>query len=195
MIKKSKDPLEKEVTLEQEDIPTRATANKVYKNEKQKKAEENKEYVPIISPRQTIEVAVKPRPTRQQLEKIETPKQSHEEDNQEEKIGRIIEKAEKPKRRTKKSKNIIEEKVKPLKIESLSKSSLVFKRGFSTTNSRSSFRTRPTLGPMGIPRETRSSPVTFKSVTLSAISFIRTSDILLCNKVISSGLKAVEGFD
>ncbi len=125
MIKKSKDPLEKEVTLEQEDIPTRATANKVYKNEKQKKAEENKEYVPIISPRQTIEVAVKPRPTRQQLEKIETPKQSHEEDNQEEKIGRIIEKAEKPKRRTKKSKNIIEEKVKPLKIESLKGNSIL----------------------------------------------------------------------
>jgi len=91
-IKKTKDD---GINPELEDIPTRATANKIYKNEKQKKAEEHKEYVPVISPRQTVEIPAKPRPTREQIEKIETPKQSTKEDRLFIKKGLVVEKAAK----------------------------------------------------------------------------------------------------
>ncbi len=114
---------EKEIALEQEDIPTRATANKIYRNEKQKREEERKEYVPITSPKITTEIQVKPRPQIEQIEKIETPEQSEEEDKVEEQKGRTIEKSKKIKRS---SKNVIVEKNNsPKKIESLKGNSIL----------------------------------------------------------------------
>ena len=59
-----------------EDIPTRDTAKKIFRNEKEKRREELKEFVPLSSPKNTIEIAVKPRPSREQIETIETPKQT-----------------------------------------------------------------------------------------------------------------------
>ena len=126
-MKKNKDD---GINPEVEDIPTRSTAKKVYKNEKQKIAEQNRDFVPIIAPRQTVEIAVKPRPTRQQIEKIETPEQSRREDKEEIKRGRTIEtveQSEKPAKikRTRKTKAVVEEKVKPIKIETLKGNSIL----------------------------------------------------------------------
>jgi len=111
-MKKSKDPLEKEVTLEEEDIPTRATANKIYKSEKQKRAEEHKEFVPVINPKQTIEVQVKPKPSREEIEIIETPQKEIKEEKT------IKSKAKKAKRTTQVS-------AKEKKIESLKGNSIL----------------------------------------------------------------------
>jgi len=72
MLKKGTDPLEAQAELEAEDIPTRATAKKVYRSEKEKIHDTRNEFVPITEPKQTIEIAVKPRPTREQIETIET---------------------------------------------------------------------------------------------------------------------------
>ncbi|MBM3247758.1 hypothetical protein FJZ17_04450, partial [Candidatus Pacearchaeota archaeon] len=96
MLKKSKDPLENEVTLEQEDIPTRATAKKIYKSEKEKLRDTRNEFIPIIEPKQTIEIEVKPRLTREQIETIEKP---------------ASKKPKKQPTKTKKTKNTLIEKI------------------------------------------------------------------------------------
>src|SRR3989338_8370470 len=105
-----------------EDIPTRDTAKKIFRNEKEKRREELKEFVPLSSPKNTIEIAVKPRPSREQIETIETPKQSEREDKNEEERGRTIEKAKKAK---KNAKNTFIEKVKSTKIETLKGNSIL----------------------------------------------------------------------
>src|SRR3989338_1517317 len=105
-----------------EDIPTRDTAKKIFRNEKEKRREELKEFVPLSSPKNTIEIAVKPRPSREQIETMETPKQSEREDKNEEERGRTIEKAKKAK---KNAKNTFIEKVKSTKIETLKGNSIL----------------------------------------------------------------------
>ena len=96
-----------DTSLEQEDIATRATAKKVYKSEKQKVADERKDFVPISNPKITTEVQARPRLTIEQIEKVETPKQSKKEDKENEEKGHTIEKEKKPR---KKAKATIEEK-------------------------------------------------------------------------------------
>ena len=91
--------IKEEVSLDQEDIPTRATARKVYKSEKQKKELEKKEYIPLANPKITTEIKVKPRLSREQIEKIETQEESEKEDQEEMKKGRDIEKMIKTKKR------------------------------------------------------------------------------------------------
>jgi len=59
--------------IEQEDIATRRTAKKVYKTEKAKKAAEQKDYIPLVDPKHTIEVAVKAKPNFEELMTIEKP--------------------------------------------------------------------------------------------------------------------------
>lgn len=54
-----------------EDILTRAETKKVYRSEKEKKRQENKEYVPVFDAKQTVEVAVKSKPSIEQIETIE----------------------------------------------------------------------------------------------------------------------------
>jgi len=115
-----------DLTLEQEDIPMRATAKKIYKNEKQKQTEERKDFVPISNPKITTEVAVRPRMTIEQIEKIETPAQSEKEDEAEEEKGHTVEKEEKTKKPRKKSKEVVEEiESKPKKIEILKGNSIL----------------------------------------------------------------------
>ena len=89
-----------EISLEQEDIPTRATAKKVFRNEKQKNEEQRKDFVPISNPKITTEILAKPRLTREQIERIETPKESEKEDENEIKAGRVLEKKTKSKKKT-----------------------------------------------------------------------------------------------
>ncbi len=108
--------------IEPEDIPTRKTKNKVYKNEKQKIDEERKDYVPIINPKITVEVQAKPRPTIEQIERIETPEQSEKEDQVEEGKGRTIEKIHRERKKTKLS---VVEKVKKTRIETLKGNSIL----------------------------------------------------------------------
>jgi len=115
---------EGEVTLEQEDIPTRATARKVFKSEKQKVNEERKDFIPIISPKQTVEIAVKPKPTLEQIETIETPEQSTVEDKKESEKGRTVEKAKKP-RKSAKSVVVEKEALGKKKTESLKGNSIL----------------------------------------------------------------------
>lgn len=79
-----------EITM-QEDIPTRAEAKKIFRNEKQKIAEERKEYVPVFGAKQTVEVPVKPKPTIEEIEKIETPKQSDQKGRQQDEEKEDIE--------------------------------------------------------------------------------------------------------
>jgi DNA topoisomerase I len=57
----------------QEDIPTRKTKNRIFKSEKAKKNAERSEYIPIIDPKQTIEIAVKQKPTIEELQTVEKP--------------------------------------------------------------------------------------------------------------------------
>jgi len=56
---------------EHEDIPTNKGKREVFRNEKAKRLAENRDVVPLIKPKHTIEVEVKPRPTIEQLETIE----------------------------------------------------------------------------------------------------------------------------
>ena len=56
-----------------EDIPTRSTKNKVYKSEKAKKAAERKDYIPLVDPKHTTEIIVKPKPKIDDLITIEKP--------------------------------------------------------------------------------------------------------------------------
>ncbi|MDP1729392.1 MAG: DNA topoisomerase I, partial [archaeon] len=122
-----------ELSLQQEDIPLRTTAKKIYRNEKQKLEEERKDFVPIINPKLTVEVAVKPRLTRDQIEKIESPEESDKEDSENEKQGRVIEKIEKSGKTTNSKKNTSKkksstsdtEKSKPNKIKSLKGNSIL----------------------------------------------------------------------
>jgi DNA topoisomerase-1 len=111
-----------EISLEQEDIPTRATAKKVFRNEKQKIEEERKDFIPIVNPKITTEIQVKPRPSREQIEKIESPEQSSKEDKNEQEKGRTIEKTKKPRKNTKES---IIEKTKEPKTEILKGKSIL----------------------------------------------------------------------
>jgi len=90
-----------EPSLESEDIPTRATARKIYRNEKQKAEEESKAFVPIRNAKLTVEIPVKPRPQIEQIERIESPKQSKDKDRVEKSKGRTIEKSSKPKKTAK----------------------------------------------------------------------------------------------
>ncbi len=68
-----------EITLQQEDIPTRATARKIYgpdAERKKRRDEENNQSMPIINPKRTVEVMAKPKPRIEEIEKIEyAPKQ------------------------------------------------------------------------------------------------------------------------
>lgn len=73
MQKRTKDVLDSQAALEQEDIPTRATAKKVYRSEKEKLHDTRNEFVPINEPKQTVEIEVKPRLSREQIETIESP--------------------------------------------------------------------------------------------------------------------------
>lgn len=115
-----------DLSLQQEDIPMRATAKKIYRNEKQKQTEERKDFVPISNPKITTEVQAKPRLSLEQIEKIETPAQSEKEDETEEEKGRTIEREEKPKKPRKKSKDSVEETEKPSKkIEILKGNSIL----------------------------------------------------------------------
>jgi DNA topoisomerase-1 len=68
---KIKNPEEIEPSFAQEDIPTRATAKKIFKNEKQKAEAERKDFVPLMNPKLTTEIQVKPKPTIEQIEIIE----------------------------------------------------------------------------------------------------------------------------
>ncbi len=105
--KKITNTVNDDLSLEQEDISTRATAKKVYKNEKQKIAEERKDFVPLSNPKLTTEVQAKPRLKLEEIEKIETPEQSDKEDKNEEEKGHVIEKAKKPRKTAKET--ILEE--------------------------------------------------------------------------------------
>ncbi len=105
-----------------EDIPLRATAKKIYRSEKQKAEEERKDFVPIMNAKITVEVPVKPRPTLEQIERIETPKQSEKEDEDEEEKGRTVEKTKKLR---KSAKEIVVEKEKRKKIEVLRGNSIL----------------------------------------------------------------------
>lgn len=107
-----------------EKMPEEPEPKKTYKTKKQKQVEERKEFVPIISPRQTVEVAAKPRPTIEQIEKIETREESEKEDRDEEERGREVEKTKEIRPR-KKAKRAIIEKVKTSKIETLKGNSIV----------------------------------------------------------------------
>ncbi len=60
-----------EINLEQEDIPTRAGKNRVFKSEKAKIVSERRDYIPIREPRNTVEIEAKPKPSREQIEIIE----------------------------------------------------------------------------------------------------------------------------
>jgi DNA topoisomerase-1 len=122
MAKKTKTQEIEEISFAQEDIPTRATAKKIFRNEKQKIEEERKDFIPLSKPKITTEVEVKPRPTIEQIEKIETPKQSAREDIEHEKEGVVIEKVSKTK---KKAKSSITEKSKNPKIETLKGNSIL----------------------------------------------------------------------
>lgn len=126
MPKKGKEQQAEELSFEQEDIPTRETAKKIFRNEKEKKLSEQRDYIPIINPKQTIEIPVKPKPTREQIETIETPKQSEKENHLKEKQGRIIEKINnKEKEKLKKAKRTVIEKIKTPKIETLKGNSIL----------------------------------------------------------------------
>ncbi|MEK6885452.1 MAG: DNA topoisomerase I [Nanoarchaeota archaeon] len=115
-----------DTTLEQEDIPMRATAKKIYKNEKQKQTEERKDFVPITNPKITTEVQERPRLKLEQIEKIETRAQSDKEDEADEEKGHTIEKEEKIKKPRKKSKGVVEEiESKPKKLEILKGNSIL----------------------------------------------------------------------
>jgi DNA topoisomerase-1 len=87
---------------------------KIYKNRKEKANEERREYIPITRPKQTVEITVKPKPTRSQIEIIEKPKKENSEKIIEEKISHI-----------KKAKRTVVEKVKTKKIESLKGNSIL----------------------------------------------------------------------
>jgi len=85
-----------EEIIMQEDIPTRIEAKKIFRNEKQKIAEERKEYVPVFDAKQTVEIPAKPKPSIEEIEKIETPEQSKQEKPQDEENGekrRVVKKA------------------------------------------------------------------------------------------------------
>jgi DNA topoisomerase-1 len=123
MAKKSKEQQVEELAIEQEDIPTRATVKKIFRNEKQKADEERRDFVPLTNPKQTVEVKAKPRLTREQIEIIEKPRQSEREDKQKIKLGRTIEKEEKIK--ITKPKRTVVEKVKTPKIETLRGNSIL----------------------------------------------------------------------
>lgn len=113
MPRKTKQDEMGEITLEQEDIPTRATAKKVFRNEQQKIETERKDFVPLINPKLTVEVKVKPRPTIEQIERIESPNKKATE------IIEVNKITKKPSKTTKKAKTEITEKIKINKIETL----------------------------------------------------------------------------
>jgi len=115
-----------ENNIEIEDIPTRDNVKKIFRNEKQKADEERKDFIPLVAPRQTVEIAAKPRLTREQIETIETPKKSEREDRQEQERGRTIKKVEKsPRSRKTKAKRTVIEKVHTPKIEKLEGNSIL----------------------------------------------------------------------
>jgi DNA topoisomerase-1 len=91
MPRKSKIRNSEEISFAQEDIPTRATANKIFRNEKQKIIEERKEFVPLVTPKITTEIIEKPKLEREDIEKIESNENSYS----------------KPKKRRNKSEKII----------------------------------------------------------------------------------------
>ena len=62
--------------IENEDIQTRANVKQIYKNEKEKQRADNKEYIPLVEAKQTIEIQVKPKPGIEQIETIENPEKS-----------------------------------------------------------------------------------------------------------------------
>ena len=127
MPKKSKEQQVEELNIEQEDIPTRATAKKIFRNEKQKADEEKRDFIPLQIPKQTVEVMVKPKPTREQIETIETRGQSEREDKEKISEGKTIEKIIKSSKesKTKKSKQTITERVKTPKVETLKGNSIL----------------------------------------------------------------------
>ncbi len=96
---------------------------KIYKSRKEKVNDERKDFIPLRAPKRTVEVAVKPKLTRNQIETIETPKQSKKEDKEDILEGKTIEKS----RTTTKSKakQTIVEKVKTPKIETLKGTALL----------------------------------------------------------------------
>lgn len=96
---------------------------KIYKTKKQKIIEERKEFVTLSQPRQTVEVSSKPRPTIEEIEKVETKEESDKEDNAEIEKGREVEKASK--KPGKKAKRTVIEKTKPVKIETLKGNSIL----------------------------------------------------------------------
>jgi 16S rRNA U516 pseudouridylate synthase RsuA-like enzyme len=59
-----------------EDIPTRKTARKIFKSEKAKERAEQKDYIPLVEAKQTIEVSVKPKLEKKEIETIEPKKRS-----------------------------------------------------------------------------------------------------------------------
>jgi len=110
------------ISLEQEDIPTRATAKKVFRNEKQKLESERKDFIPIANPKITTEVMVRPRLAREQIERIETPNQSQKEDQVEQELGKVIEKSKKPRKKAKATvieKTSMSTRIEPLKGRSI----------------------------------------------------------------------------
>jgi reverse gyrase len=123
MPRKNKEQAAEEISFAQEDIPTRATAKKIFRNEKEKLNQERKDFVPVVNPRITTEVAAKPKLSRDQIEKIESPTQSEEENEAEEKKGHTVERVSKKSR--KKTKEGIVEKEKPRKIETLKGNSIL----------------------------------------------------------------------
>ena len=114
MPKKTKEQQTEEISFQQEDIPTRATANKIYKSEKQKQVEERKDFVPITSPKITTEVIAKPKPKREEIETIEKPNDKKNSQSN----GKI--------KRIKKAKRTVEEKTKPSReVEELKGNSIL----------------------------------------------------------------------
>lgn len=100
---------------------------KIYKSRKEKVDEERKDFIPLRAPKQTVEIAVKPRLRRDQIEIIEKPKESEKEDKEKIKVGKIIEKESKIEKKispAKKSKTTTE-KIKTRKIEALKGNSIL----------------------------------------------------------------------
>src|SRR3972149_5471911 len=58
--------------IEETEQPAR---EKIYRDKKQKRLEEKKEYIPIIDPKQTVEILAKPKPPIEEIEKIEKPEE------------------------------------------------------------------------------------------------------------------------